>query len=82
MVYHAVNASPRNIKIVNASTCCGQNCVFGVSQEFPVDVPPGGTFDIECEVLPSGQGEVSGVVRVFVDDLGLYGYVLNFRSEP
>jgi hypothetical protein len=79
VVFHAVNDTDRNLRVVNISYGCGENCTLGVHRECPFDIPPHSATDIECVITPARTGPLGGLFRVFVDDSGLKEYLLRVR---
>jgi len=60
---------PRRILGI-ASECAGNSC-FTSTLETPVQVPPAGTFDLECELEVKAGGPIYAEVKIYLEENGI-----------
>lgn len=60
---------PRRILGINGQ--CSDNSCFGAVQEAPIIIPPGGTLNLDCELLVTRPGPIDAEIKIYLEENGI-----------
>jgi hypothetical protein len=73
------NPTRHAVRVIGCQGCCG-NVSFTLKSEIPLDIPAGGTVDLECTLEAFQPGEFASQIHIYLDDLGVRELIMTVQG--